>query len=132
MSETPEVILEPGDPGYVAPTTEPSTPAQQEQTDVLAPGPNEGLGAPALPGEDLRAYPEKGESDAEFLARSRNTVVNSQSPTDIVPNTPQISLGNPSPPPAEEVPTQDVAPEGETPLVTETPVVTTPTEETPA
>lgn len=85
MSETPEpeVILEPGDPGYVAP-----------ETKVEEPGP---------PGQDLRILPEKGETDAEFLARTRNTPVVSQSPTDIVPNTPQISLGNPSPPPAEEV-----------------------------
>lgn len=85
MSETPEpeVILEPGDPGYVAPEAE--------------------AAVPSPPGEDLRLLPEKGETDAEFLARTRTTTVLSQSPTDIVPNKPQISMGNPAPPPAEEV-----------------------------
>lgn len=69
-----EVILEPGDPGYVEPgqTTE---------------------GEAAPPGEDLQHIRQPDETEAEFAARTRNVVVDSQSPTDIVPNMPQISMG---------------------------------------
>jgi hypothetical protein len=78
MTEEPEVILEPGDPGYVAPAPEGEEPSQA---------------VPPPPAQDLRLIPEKGESDAEFMARTHNTVVDSQSPADIVPNWPQISMG---------------------------------------
>ena len=128
MTETPPqeegVILEPGDPGYVAPEGA-QTQETTTQTDVTAPGPNDPLGAPApgpndqpggytdpserppdeprvqtvpnseeVPaGEDLQHVQQPGETDAEFAARTRGTVVDSQSPTDIVPNTPQITIG---------------------------------------
>jgi hypothetical protein len=49
--------------------------------------------APVPPGEDLRLYPNAQEEYANFLARSRGVVVISQNPTDIVPNTPQITMG---------------------------------------
>lgn len=73
-----EVILEPGDEGYVDP---------EEQARIAADA------AAAKPGEDLQHVRQPGETEAEFAARTRNVVVESQSPTDIVPNTPQISMG---------------------------------------
>ena len=73
-----EVILEPGDPGYVDPEE-----AERIAADAAA----------AVPGEDLQHVRQAGETEAEFAARTRNVVVESQSPTDIVPNTPQISMG---------------------------------------
>src|SRR5262249_3461835 len=84
-----EVILEPGDPGYVAPE-------DQGSSAPLAPPEEPNVGDPlvAVPaGEDLQHYRQPTETDAEFLARTRNVVVNSQSPTDIVPNTPQATMG---------------------------------------
>lgn len=89
-----EVILEPGDPGYVEPGTQTDASGQPIQNQPeTTPGPDEPLGAIAPPGEDLQHVRERGEGDAEFAARTRNVVVESQSPTDIVPNTPQISMG---------------------------------------
>ena len=76
--EGEEVILEPGDPGYVDPEE-----AERQAADAAA----------AVPGADLQHVRQPGETDAEFAARTRNVVVESQSPTDIVPNTPQISMG---------------------------------------
>jgi len=73
-----EVILEPGDEGYVDPAE-----AERIAADAAA----------AKPGEDLQHVRQAGETEAEFAARTRNVVVESQSPTDIVPNTPQISMG---------------------------------------
>ena len=70
-----EVILEPGDPGYVDPDATPAGPGE----------------APA--GKDLQHVRQPGETEAEFAARTRNVAVVSQSPTDIVPNTPQITMG---------------------------------------
>lgn len=49
--------------------------------------------APAPPGQDLRHQRGVNESDAEFMARTRGVVVQSESPTDIVPNQPNISMG---------------------------------------
>jgi hypothetical protein len=117
MTETPQedVILEPGDPGYVAPEkdesntqgaevpegeglTPPPTLAEGGYTDPNQPPPTEPVVASTdegeVPmGEDLQHVQQPGESDADFAARTRGVVVGSQSPTDIVPNTPQITMG---------------------------------------
>lgn len=89
--EGEEVVLEPGDPGYVEPLadTPPTDP------DAVPPEGGEGAAAPVEvpPGEDLTFQREPGESDAEFMARTRNVAVVSQSPSDIVPNTPQSTMG---------------------------------------
>lgn len=94
VTTTPEgeqVILEPGDPGYVEPLadTPPSDP------DAVPPEGGEGATAPVEvpPGEDLTFQRLPGESDAEFMARTRGVAVVSQSPSDIVPNTPQSTMG---------------------------------------
>lgn len=92
----PEVILEPGDPGYVEPGTEPPVPE---------PAPPQA--GPAPPGQDLTQVRDPREHEAEFLARTRNVPVRSTSPTDIVPNMPQITFSPQEPPleaPAEETP----------------------------
>ena len=94
-SET-ETILEPGDPGYVDPTAAQNQPVLEP---VPAPAGSEGAAAPAPPGQDLRPMPNPGETEAEYLARTRNVAVESLSPTDIVPNRPQITFG-----PQEPVP----------------------------
>lgn len=83
-SET-EVILEPGDPGYVDPNAPPPEPPP--------------------PPQDLSHVRQPGETDAEFLHRTRHTVVQSTSPLDIVPNTPQIVF-SPQEAPPEEPPTE--------------------------
>lgn len=93
MTDTPapeeEVILEPGDPGYVPPEgTEPVPPEEG--------GPIVAEAAP--PGQDLQHVRGPHESEAEFLARTRHIAVESTSPTDIVPNTPQITMGTPEMP----------------------------------
>ena len=87
-SET-ETILEPGDPGYVDPNASPPP----------VPAGTEGAAAPAPPGQDLRPMPNPGETEAEYLARTRNVAVESRSPTDIVPNRPQITFGPQEPAP---------------------------------
>jgi len=79
-TNTSEIILEPGDPGYVPPPPEATVP----------PGPQD-LTHPRLPGEN----------DGDYLLRTRGMVVQSTSPTDIVPNTPQITLSTPPVPEAE-------------------------------
>lgn len=85
MTDTPapedEVILEPGDPGYEEQTQPVEQPAEPPE-----PGP---------PGEDLTFQRGPNESDAEFMARTRHTVPVSESPTDVVPNRPNISMGEP-------------------------------------
>ena len=43
--------------------------------------------------------PNPGETEAEYLARTRNVAVESLSPTDIVPNRPQITFGPQEPAP---------------------------------
>ena len=89
-----EVILEPGDPGYVEPGQRSVTGEPIDDTPETVPGKDEPLGADlAPPGEDLQHVRREGETEAEFAARTRNVVVESTSPTDIVPNTPQISMG---------------------------------------
>lgn len=97
VQTTPEgeqVILEPGDPGYVEPGQPTSTSGEPIDTQPPdAPQPDEPLGAIAPPGKDLQHVRQPGESDAEFMARTRNVAVKSESPTDIVPNTPQITIG---------------------------------------
>jgi len=94
--EGEEVILEPGDPGYVDPN-------------APAPEPEE---VPA--GADLQHVRQPGETDADFAARTRGVVVESQSPTDIVPNTPQISMGERVPVEGQEGVSYAVSPvEGE-------------------
>lgn len=94
MTEEPtdegEVILEPGDPGYVPPEGAEPVPADQGGPIALEPAP---------PGRDLQHERNPRESDAEFLARTRHVAVESTSPTDIVPNTPQITMGTPEMPP---------------------------------
>lgn len=76
-----EIILEPGDPGYEAPA--PPT-------------------VPPPPPQDLQHVRNPGETDAEFLARTRGAVVDSQSPSDIVPNQPQITFSPQEPEPEPE------------------------------
>jgi hypothetical protein len=89
-----EVILEPGDPGYVEPGQQSITGEPIDDDPETVPGKDEPLGADlAPPGEDLQHVRRERESEAEFAARTRNVVVESTSPTDIVPNTPQISMG---------------------------------------
>ena len=98
-----EIILEPGDPGYVDPNA-PSEPLP-EVPPVAAPG---------EAGKDL--IPERGprEHEAEYLARTRAQVVESTSPTDVVPNMPQIRMTTETPPvPPEPQPEPDPAPEPE-------------------
>ena len=94
-SET-ETILEPGDPGYVDPTAAQNQPVLEP---APAPAGSEGAAAPAPPGQDLRPMPNPGETEAEYLARTRNVAVESLSPTDIVPNRPQITFGPQEPAP---------------------------------
>lgn len=104
-----EVILEPGDPGYVDPN---------------APAPEAGVGeAPA--GQDLQFVRQPGEDDATFAARTRNVAVISESPTDIVPNTPQITMGTQVPVEGAEGVVYTKGPEPEEPVVEgeEAPVV---------
>lgn len=89
-----QVILEPGDPGYVDPNAPTSTSGDPiDANPETAPGKDEPLGAIAPAGKDLQHVRQPGESDAEFMARTRNVAVISESPTDIVPNTPQITMG---------------------------------------
>src|SRR5262249_49378832 len=85
-STDPDVILEPGDPGYV----DPANAAVPVEDPANSPPPST---EPVPAGADLQHVRQAGESDAEFMSRIRNTVVVSESPTDIVPNRPQISRG---------------------------------------
>lgn len=87
-----QVILEPGDPGYVEPQTS-VTGEPIDTTPQTVPGSEEPLGGPAPVGQDLQHVRQPGEDDASFAARTRNVAVISESPTDIVPNTPQITMG---------------------------------------
>jgi hypothetical protein len=80
---TEEVILEPGDPGYVPPAP---------PVDPPPPGPVENQ-LPAEPPTDLTHQQQPGESDASFRARTAGFVVDSQNPTDLVPNMPQTTMG---------------------------------------
>jgi len=82
-----EIILEPGDPGYVDPN---------------APPPPEPAEAPA--GKDLTPPRLPGESDGDYVLRTKNLVVQSESPTDIVPNQPQITMSTEPPPVPEAEP----------------------------
>lgn len=95
----PEVILEPGDPGYVDPNAPPPEEAPLVAEEVPPP-------------QDLTHVQQPGESDAEFMQRTRTTVVDSQSPLDIVPNQPQIVMSNQEPTP-EEPPPDETEPEAE-------------------
>ena len=95
-----DVILEPGDPGYEEQQSRPGDQPEGVPIQTQQPGDHPSSEAepmtpaePAPPGEDLTVQREPGESDAAFLARTRHTVVHSESPTDIVPNTPQIGMG---------------------------------------
>jgi hypothetical protein len=103
---TPEhdVILEPGDPGYVDPNApSPATSGAIVAEPPPVPAGAEGAGAPAPPGQDLRPVPNPGETEAEYLDRTRGVPVESTSPTDIVPNRPQITFGPQEPvPPADQ------------------------------
>lgn len=132
MSETPapEIILEPGDPGYVDPNAPTVAPTEGEVP------PDEG-GVHAPPGEDLQHVQQPGESDADFAARTRGVVVDSQSPADIVPNTPQATMGvrvqveGSDPPVYVGVPPESlepVEPEEEQPPAEEPPAEEPPTE----
>ena len=75
-SDESEIILEPGDPGYVAPTEGETEPPPD-------PGP---------PPQDLRVAPELGGQYAIAVQRMHTTMVDSQNPADIVPNFPQITM----------------------------------------
>lgn len=93
-----DVILEPGDPGYEEQQNPPGD--QPEGVPIQTQGEHPASdqepmtpGEMGPPGEDLQHYRDPRETDAEFLARTRHTVVHSESPTDIVPNTPQIGMG---------------------------------------
>ena len=97
-----QTVLEPGDEGYVD-TAEYSDTSRIESTRPDAPGPQvavepqEGeaittteLREGEAPPQDLRLVNEAGQSESEAILNARGTVVESQSPSDIVPNTPQI------------------------------------------
>ena len=97
-----QIVLEPGDEGYVD-TAEYSSTSRIESTRPDAPGPQVGaepqegeaittteLREGEAPPQDLRLVNEAGQSESEAILHARGTVVESQSPTDIVPNTPQI------------------------------------------
>jgi hypothetical protein len=43
--------------------------------------------------QDLRVVPLEGEHPAEYIARVRDTEIDSQSPGDLVPNTAHIRMG---------------------------------------
>jgi hypothetical protein len=111
VTYTPEgeqVVLEPGDEGYVEPN------APEGEPTVLDPQPMPAEGEPlppTPPGEDLRLVNEAGQSESEAILLARGTVVESTSPTDIVPNTPQIR-----PFPVEAVPVQEEEVPPEEPL----------------
>jgi hypothetical protein len=97
-----QVVLEPGDEGYVESRTEEAAPVE----DVAPP-------------QDLTLTQEPGESDAEFMQRQRSTPVVSESPGDIVPNVPQITMGSQEPVEEEAPPEEgeEISPqsgEGET------------------
>jgi hypothetical protein len=106
MTDTPapeeEVILEPGDPGYQPP--EGAEPVPPEEG-----GPIVAEAAP--PGQDLQHVRGPKESEAEFLARTRGVAVESTSPTDIVPNQPQITMGNQNPEPEPEPEPEPASPD---------------------
>ena len=109
----PEIILEPGDPGYVDPNApSPATSGAIVAEPAPVPAGAEGAAAPAPPGQDLRPVPNPGEDMAEYLDRTRTEVVDSQSPTDIVPNRPQITFG-PQQPEGEPAPTEEPMPAAE-------------------
>lgn len=118
-----EIVLEPGDEGYVdlngpslsvpgpmpapeptianPPTTDPSLPPSGDGPD--GPPTSGVFSDPALPvqqeGEvvpepqDLRLVNEAGQSESEAIIHARGLVVDSQSAGDLVPNTPQITMG---------------------------------------
>ena len=111
-----EVILEPGDPGYVEPTYSTSGDLI-DNTPETAPSADEPLGGPAPAGEDLQFVRQPGEDDATFAARTRNVAVISTSPTDIVPNTPQITMGTQVPVEGAEGVVYTKGPEPEEPVV---------------
>lgn len=95
----PEVILEPGDPGYVAPTQPEAVPITTTEPAAEAPAAE---AVPVPPGKDVRIPREPNETDAEYETRTRNVVPVSESPTDIVPNRPNIVI-NPVQPAPEPV-----------------------------
>jgi hypothetical protein len=83
------------------PTTDPSLPPSGDGPDAP---PDSGVYSdPNLPvtqeGEvvpepqDLRLVNDAGQSESEAIINSRGLVVDSQSPSDLVPNTPQITMG---------------------------------------
>lgn len=150
MTETPTenegVILEPGDPGYVEPVQGGYADPADRPPDEPVIGTLGEVAGP--PGEDLTHQRLPGESDAEYAARTRGVVVDSTSPSDIVPNTPQTTMGvrvqvegtDPPvyvgvPPEALEEPElppeEDLPPEGETESVEDTPEEEPPVEEAP-
>jgi hypothetical protein len=95
-----EIILEPGDEGYVDPDA-PAGPAPAVPAEA----------GPAPAPQDLQHVRNPGETDAEFLARTRGVVVESQSPSDVVPNQPQISMSQEPLPEPETVPPPEPEPE---------------------
>jgi hypothetical protein len=104
VTTTPEgeqVVLEPGDEGYV----EPNAPEGEPTVLDAQPMPVE-IPPPTPPGEDLTIKNVEGQSESEAILMARGTVVESTSPTDIVPNTPQIR-----PFPVETEPEAEVPPE---------------------
>jgi len=98
MTQSPseDIILEPGDPGYVPPGDQPEgVPIQQAPVPPEQGGPAPAAEPPAPP-EDLR--PTTG-MELEFaeVMQLMHTVVRSENPSDIVPNMPQITMGGPPP-----------------------------------
>jgi hypothetical protein len=110
-----EIVLEPGDEGYVDPNAEPNAMppephAEGEALSVELPVAQAGEGE--VPPQDLRLVNDPGQSESEAILAARGTVVDSQSPMDLVPNTPQIRMGPQEP--AEEPAVEEPAdPEGE-------------------
>ena len=82
-------------PAEITPPTPPEKQPAAQQPDQ--PGDIDAPGVDVAPGQILEFERHPGESDAEYMARTRHVVPESQSPTDVVPNRPNISVGQPVP-----------------------------------
>lgn len=96
VQTTPEgetVVLEPGDEGYVDPNAEPNVMAPEPHAEgaTLDPAlPVQQAGEGEVPPQDLSLQSAEGQDNSEAIVMNRGLIVESTSPTDIVPNTPQI------------------------------------------
>jgi hypothetical protein len=78
-------------PGHEDP---PPTPPEPEPEPEPTPEPSPPVPAEDAPAPlDLTEYPQPGEHEAEFLARTRAVPPASTGPSDIVPNRPNIVMG---------------------------------------